>query len=177
MLRIYANMGPRWRRARVHGRCTIISVTAAQQLSYFHVIYTSNLISPAISPMHPTLSRLRPVLRAMSTAKLADFSTCEISDALIKLAVPAGGLLPDINIISPSTAATDVRVCSPAYTVQMVPGSDTSAPKLSAHFVDTAPAGSVIVIDAPPGMPAPSIPNPYYVRQHLQRPKAPYGAA
>ena len=97
---------------------------------------------------------LRLALRAMSTtvsdvqAKLAGFSTCEISDALIKLGSPNGGHIPDIHMISPSNTTT--RVCGPAYTVQMVLGSNKAAPKLSAHFVDTAPEGSVIVINAPP---------------------------
>ncbi|KAK0241853.1 ribonuclease E inhibitor RraA/Dimethylmenaquinone methyltransferase [Armillaria nabsnona] len=81
-------------------------------------------------------------------SKLADYSTCEISDALIKLGTPHGGYVPDINLIS--TLPSDTTVCGPAYTVQMVLASDQSAPKLSAHFVDTAPASSVIVINAPP---------------------------
>ncbi|PBK73870.1 RraA-like protein [Armillaria solidipes] len=81
-------------------------------------------------------------------SKLADYSTCEISDALIKLGTPHGGYVLDINLIS--TLPSDTAVCGPAYTVQMVLASDQSAPKLSAHFVDTAPASSVIVINAPP---------------------------
>uniref|UniRef100_D8Q960 RraA-like protein n=2 Tax=Schizophyllum commune (strain H4-8 / FGSC 9210) TaxID=578458 RepID=D8Q960_SCHCM len=81
------------------------------------------------------------------TTLLSEFSTCEISDALIKLGVPHGGLLPDIQLKVPSQ---DARICGPAYTVRMVLSSDTSAPKLSGHFVDQAPEGSVIVIDAPP---------------------------
>ncbi|KAK0455047.1 ribonuclease E inhibitor RraA/Dimethylmenaquinone methyltransferase [Armillaria borealis] len=81
-------------------------------------------------------------------SKLADYSTCEISDALIKLGTPHGGYVPDVNLIS--TLPSDTTVCGPAYTVQMVLASDQSAPKLSAHFVDTAPASSVIVINAPP---------------------------
>jgi regulator of RNase E activity RraA len=99
--------------------------------------------------MNRSLSRL---IRAMSTStasRLAGFSTCEISDALIKLGVPAGGYIPDINMMSPSTHGPDVRICAPAYTVQMVTASST-AHKLSAHYVDTATEGSVIVIDAPP---------------------------
>ncbi|KAK0212905.1 ribonuclease E inhibitor RraA/Dimethylmenaquinone methyltransferase [Desarmillaria ectypa] len=81
-------------------------------------------------------------------SKLADYSTCEISDALIKLGTPHGGYVPDINLIS--TLPPDTTVCGPAYTVQMVLAFDQSAPKLSAHFVDTVPASSVIVINAPP---------------------------
>ena len=80
---------------------------------------------------------------------LAQFSTCEISDALIKLSISHGGYIPDINTISPNSNA---RICGPAYTVQMVlAASHTSGSKLSSHFVDTAPSGSIIVIDVPPG--------------------------
>ncbi|KAL1744785.1 ribonuclease E inhibitor RraA/Dimethylmenaquinone methyltransferase [Schizophyllum fasciatum] len=80
-------------------------------------------------------------------SRLSELSTCEISDALIKLGVPHGGLLPDIHLTAPSQ---DTRICAPAYTVKMVLSSNTTAPKLSGHFVDQAPAGSVVVIDAPP---------------------------
>ncbi|KAG6920257.1 hypothetical protein DXG01_005026 [Tephrocybe rancida] len=79
-----------------------------------------------------------------TTSALAEFSTCEISDALIKLDIPHGGYIPDIQEMFPVD-----RVCAPAYTVRMVDASDSSAPKLSSHFVDTAPAGSFIVINAP----------------------------
>jgi regulator of RNase E activity RraA len=84
----------------------------------------------------------------MAISKLSEFSSCEISDALVKLGFPNGGLIPDISVMSPPD---DIKqtLCAPAYTVRMVPASDTSAPKLSEHFVDTAPAGSFIVIDAP----------------------------
>lgn len=80
---------------------------------------------------------------------LAGFSSCEISDALLKLSVPHGGHIPDIHLVSP--ANPDVRVCGPAYTVQFVLASATNAPKLTTHFVDTVPEGSIILIDVPPG--------------------------
>ena len=102
--------------------------------------------------MQRAVQCLQPLVRAMShstsSSALAKFSTCELSDALIKLGVPHGGHIPDIHIFSPSSG--DARICGPAYTVQMVLGSDKSAPKLSQHFVDTTPAGSVVVIAAPP---------------------------
>jgi regulator of RNase E activity RraA len=79
----------------------------------------------------------------MSMTKLASFTACEISDALVKLGVSNGGAIPGLTMFSGG------RICGPAYTVKMVFASDTSAPKLSEHFVDTAPAGTVIVIDAP----------------------------
>ena len=83
------------------------------------------------------------------SSSIAHFSTCEISDALIKLGSPHGGYMPDIDLVSSLPA--DTSVCGPAYTVQMVLASDEGAPKLTEHFVDTATSGSVIVIAAPPG--------------------------
>ncbi|KAH9839300.1 ribonuclease E inhibitor RraA/Dimethylmenaquinone methyltransferase [Rhodofomes roseus] len=85
-----------------------------------------------------------------SSPSLADFSTCELSDALVKIGLPHGGFIPDMNMFSPHSGASNMRICGPAYTVQMVPASDKSSPRPPAHFVDTAPQGSVIVIDAPP---------------------------
>ena len=78
---------------------------------------------------------------------LADFSSCEISDALIKLSVSHGGHIPDIRLVTHATR----RICGPAYTVKFVLASDTDAPKLASHFVDTVTEGSVIIIDVPPG--------------------------
>ena len=92
----------------------------------------------------------------------SDFSTCEVSDALIKLGVPHGGHIPDIHCISPlsgsesggrpAQGAGPVRLCGPAYTVRMVFASDRDAPKLQqSHFVDLAPEGSVAFVSAPSG--------------------------
>ncbi|KZP22366.1 RraA-like protein [Athelia psychrophila] len=103
--------------------------------------------------MQRVQSRLQPLLRAMSTtssnSSLSRYSSCEISDALLKLGLPHGGHIPDVHMLSPSASGSDVKVCAPAYTVQMVLASDKTSPKLAEHFVDTATDGSVIVIDAP----------------------------
>ncbi|KAI6040306.1 ribonuclease E inhibitor RraA/Dimethylmenaquinone methyltransferase [Pisolithus marmoratus] len=82
---------------------------------------------------------------------LSDFSSCEISDALIKLGIPHGGHIPDISVFSPRPPASS-KICAPAYTVKMVLVNDNTSPRLSAHFVDTVTPGSVIVIAAPPGI-------------------------
>ncbi|KIL62575.1 hypothetical protein M378DRAFT_165611 [Amanita muscaria Koide BX008] len=54
-------------------------------------------------------------------------------------------------MMSPTVASesSSTRICGPAYTVKIVFASDTSAPTLTTHFVDTVPAGSVVVINAP----------------------------
>ncbi|KAG9008279.1 ferrochelatase hem15 [Tulasnella sp. 427] len=72
-----------------------------------------------------------------------------VSDALIKLGFKNGGYLPDITMRSPATDDLTVKVCGPAYTVQMVDAKDDASPKPKEHFVDAAPNGSVVVISAP----------------------------
>ena len=81
----------------------------------------------------------------------SDFSTCEISDALLKLGVPQGGHIPDIHRISPHPDGAGVRLCGPAYTVRLVLASEHDAPKLQGHFVDLAPEGTIAFVCAPPG--------------------------
>ena len=96
------------------------------------------------------------------TLTQSDFSTCEVSDALIKLGVPHGGHIPDIYCISPHSRSESggraqgvtvpVHLCGPAYTVRMVFASDRDEPKLQqGHFVDLAPQGSIAFVSAPPG--------------------------
>ena len=78
---------------------------------------------------------------------LSNYSTCEISDALVKLGVSNGGHLVDIRMVSP---VAPIRICGPAYTVKIVFTSDTLAPSTPKdHFVDTIPPNSIVVIEAP----------------------------
>ena len=86
---------------------------------------------------------------------LSNFSTCEVSDALIKLGEPNGGHLPDIYRISPSPDGPCPRLCGPAYTVFMDFVSEQKVPNFQGHFVDLAPEGSVVFILVPPGQSAP----------------------
>ncbi|KAK7057228.1 4-hydroxy-4-methyl-2-oxoglutarate aldolase [Favolaschia claudopus] len=81
-----------------------------------------------------------------AASKLSKFSTCELSDALVKLGIASGGYIPGLSVFSPSPAG---KICGPAYTVKMVLASDNFAPKLSEHFVDTVSAGHVLVIAGP----------------------------
>jgi hypothetical protein len=99
------------------------------------------------------------------TLAQSDLSTCEISDALLKLGVPHGGHIPDIRRVSPhsysrpdDSASVGVRLCGPAYTVRMVLASERDAPNLQgAHFVDLATEGSIMFVSAPPGWSSPLI--------------------
>jgi len=81
---------------------------------------------------------------------LSRFSSCEVSDALVKLGVPNGGYIPDVEMFSPSRDSEAVKICGPAYTVKMVHASDKNAPFPTSHFVDTAPSGHIMLVSAPP---------------------------
>lgn len=81
---------------------------------------------------------------------MEDYSTCEISDALIQLGSKHGGHLVDISCVSPGSGSA-IRVEGPAYTVKMVNFNDEISPKPAIHFVDGAKEGHMIVIDAPAG--------------------------
>ncbi|WWC61799.1 uncharacterized protein I303_104384 [Kwoniella dejecticola CBS 10117] len=92
--------------------------------------------------------------------QLEELSTCEISDALVKLGNPTGGFLPHLNIYSPSPIPNDgesgsgreqVKLVGRVFTVRLVeqekPGAELSnGSKTDQHFVDAAPEGSVILI-------------------------------
>lgn len=105
--------------------------------------------SPIPHPRH--LMSNAPQLLDLSS--LSQFSSCEISDALVKLGVASGGHIPDITMFSPSRDAENVRICGPAYTVKMVHAIDKQSPSPPVHFVDAAPAGHVMLISAPPRTP------------------------
>jgi hypothetical protein len=43
----------------------------------------------------------------------------QISDALIKMGVPNGGLVPDLKMYSPVYEAGETRIAGPAFTVEV----------------------------------------------------------
>ncbi|BEI85368.1 hypothetical protein CcaverHIS002_0507690 [Cutaneotrichosporon cavernicola] len=81
--------------------------------------------------------------------RLVNLSTCEISDALIKMGVSHGGLIPDIKMYSPLYEAGETRIAGPA--VAMVPSAHPDKSKPATHFVDACPSGHVIVMQTPLG--------------------------
>ncbi|KAF9121677.1 hypothetical protein BGW39_010345 [Mortierella sp. 14UC] len=93
---------------------------------------------------------------ASTNAPLPFYSSCDVADALQVLRKTEGipdlehdGYVPDIHLWSPHFKAGNTRLFGPAYTVEMVPITATEAPKLSEHFADTIPEGSVICISQP----------------------------
>lgn len=64
------------------------------------------------------------------TAPLASpwSSLTQISDALIKMGVKHGGLIPDIKMYSPLYEAGETRIAGPAFTVEVRRSSSSSTP-------------------------------------------------
>lgn len=79
--------------------------------------------------------------------RLVALSTCQVADAFDKLKIK--GHMPDIILLAPDS---EVRVAGPAHTVLMVPASGATVGKMAVHHVDSATAGSVVVISCPPGV-------------------------
>ena len=93
--------------------------------------------------------RLDTMVAASAVSELAQYSSCEVADALIKLRLPHGGYLPGLELYSPQPMAGATSVCGPAFTVRMVWQSEEHAPRLSKHFMDVAERDSIMLISAP----------------------------
>lgn len=111
----------------------------------------------------PSITRLQPTAK-MSTStsptdpiidQLKAYTTCDISNALVKLRHPTGGFLPGVTLWSPARQAGDTRIVGPAYTVRYAALADP-APKYTgppAHYIDGVPAGAVVFVSCPPRTP------------------------
>ncbi|KAK5090403.1 hypothetical protein LTR05_000575 [Lithohypha guttulata] len=93
------------------------------------------------------MTNLKSVLRSLSA-----YSTCDVSDALLKLKHPHGGFIPGITMWSPERQQGDTKIVGPAYTVKFVRNNHENAPKPPQHHIDTIPEGAVVFISAPSGV-------------------------
>lgn len=94
-------------------------------------------------------------------AQLAQYSACDISDALLKLKVPGAGYIADLVAYSPQQGcrATEPQVTiAPVFTVLFAPKERSSDDGLPAknipkdsHWVDLIQPGTFAVLKQPPG--------------------------
>ncbi|WVR06985.1 hypothetical protein IAU60_004022 [Kwoniella sp. DSM 27419] len=84
---------------------------------------------------------------------LSGLSSCEVSDALVKLGYPCGGYVSSMNRYS---GAEGSSVVGPAFTVKLVRQEgatetvdEARSPRAKEHFVDACPEGHVMVISSP----------------------------
>jgi len=89
----------------------------------------------------------RPVDPIVQT--LEPFSTCDVSDALLKLKYPHGGFLPGLTLWSPKRQEGTTKIIGPAYTVKYVRKNYENEHKLEGHYIDNIPPGAVVFISAP----------------------------
>lgn len=62
-------------------------------------------------------------------------SSCDISDALLKLKHPHGGFLPGLSPWSPQRQEVSAKLIGPAYTVKFAKHEQADAPVLEKHYV------------------------------------------
>ncbi|GFP53749.1 hypothetical protein ACSS6W_001341 [Trichoderma asperelloides] len=94
-------------------------------------------------------------------AQLAQYSACDISDALLKLKVPGAGFIADLVAYSPQQGyqATEPQVTiAPVFTVLFAPKERSSDDGLPAknipkdsHWADLIQPGTFAVLKQPPG--------------------------
>ncbi|KAK4231152.1 RraA-like protein [Podospora fimiseda] len=83
---------------------------------------------------------------------LQEYTTCDVSDALIKLKFRNGGFLSGLTMWSPQRQDGPTKIVGPAYTVEYAPLSDPR-PKYPTHYIDSVPAGAVVFVSCPPKIP------------------------
>ncbi|KAL2199403.1 ribonuclease E inhibitor RraA/Dimethylmenaquinone methyltransferase [Corynascus similis CBS 632.67] len=76
---------------------------------------------------------------------LQEYTTCDVSDALVKLNHSNGGFLPGITMWSPHRQDGPTKIVGPAYTVQYAPRDD-ERPKWPSHYIDSIPTGAVVFV-------------------------------
>ncbi|KAK3330046.1 RraA-like protein [Apodospora peruviana] len=88
-----------------------------------------------------------PIVEALQA-----YTTCDVSDALIKLKFRNGGFLSGLTMWSPKRQDGPTKIIGPAYTVQYVP-LDDERPKHPTHYIDSVPPGAVVFVSCPPKTP------------------------
>ncbi|KAL0941918.1 DlpA domain-containing protein [Colletotrichum truncatum] len=87
---------------------------------------------------------------------LQKYTACDISDALVKLKVPGGGFLPDLQLLGQSNPAGAPITIAPASTVLFARKGETlesppaNIPK-DTHWADITESGTVVIIRQPEG--------------------------
>lgn len=141
-------------------RPSVVMLTTSR-VTFFHFLHPSKALSvsklqAARRPVIPHCPVVTCSAKMSSTSapsdpiveQLKQFTTCDVSNALIKLKYRNGGFLSGLTLWSPERQAGDTRIVGPAYTVKYVP-LDDPAPKHPTHYIDSVPAGAVVFVSCP----------------------------
>lgn len=88
-------------------------------------------------------------MKAATWELLKNYTTCDISDALVKLGDGAGGFIPDLKRFSRN--GEGLTMVGPAYTVELAP-LDDPRPELRGNYIDEVKPGSVLIIALSPSL-------------------------
>lgn len=81
-------------------------------------------------------------------SRLSQFTSCDVSDALVHFGLKDGGFVPNLTQRSfrdPNKPRSGVSVVGPAYTVLYAPKSDPR-PAVTESYIDNVPENSVLLI-------------------------------
>ncbi|KAL8905187.1 MAG: hypothetical protein Q9207_002779 [Kuettlingeria erythrocarpa] len=84
--------------------------------------------------------------------ELRKYTTCDVSDALLKLNHPHGGFLSGLTLWSPRRQEGPTRMVGQAFTVRYVPKDEEPMAKQEGHYIDRVPPGHVLFVSGPPGV-------------------------
>lgn len=74
---------------------------------------------------------------------LKKYTSCDLADSLVKYGISHGGYIP--NLVQFSKSDKETTTSGPAYTVLYAP-LDDPRPAVKGGYIDSAPAGSIVVI-------------------------------
>jgi hypothetical protein len=100
---------------------------------YNHVEYVTGVYCSTSQEAKPLIMSKQP--QEPIGTFLSKYSTCDISDALLRLGILTGGFLPSLSLWSPHRKEGPTRVAGPAYTVKFVRNHQKNAPVLAEHYV------------------------------------------
>lgn len=80
------------------------------------------------------------VLQRAVITSLRRYSTCDVSDALLKLGYQHAGFLPDIFERTTPKSHNPMPIVGRAWTVQFAEKSSTQKPDFTGHYIDQIPA-------------------------------------
>lgn len=84
-------------------------------------------------------------------ASLKRFTTCDISDGLLKLGLSHGGFLPDLFQRTTPKRGQSLPIVGLAWTVEFVEKTSNRTAEFTGHYIDQIPSALSPAVSGPPG--------------------------
>lgn len=117
-----------------------------EQLTFAFVAFASPISAFLLSPVPNLESKSLRAFTPTMSSNLAEFTPCDVSDALVQFGVKNGGYIP--NLVKRSALGQPRSVVGRAYTVLYAP-LDDPRPAVRQSYIDEVPSSSFVVIGLP----------------------------